>query len=283
MEEKKIKINVDKVSVNSLRFNDTRYIISFSMTNIKNKFSLAIENSTDILSIGLLNKKKIINVKYYNASDQFNEKDDMFLNINNFVKETKLDLDDIYSLYVGCGPGSFTNIRKLLTFARGLRISIKNFKRKKKLFSLGINSLSAFAYEYFLDVNSFRAKFVLPTIATNCGDYYAQLFSQEKNLNNSINAVSPIVCLTPEKFESFLSKYTNDNKDTIILGLETLKLKNFKLISKNLNRPSALFIAKIGLEIEKQEKDTKKLIIDKNLYNIDFLPIYAKKPNIRKK
>ena len=71
------------------------------------------------------------------------------------------------------------------------------------------------------------------------------------------------------------------------------KLEEWKLVadgerqhrrSSPCSSPSAaLFIAKIGLEIEKQEKDTKKLIIDKNLYNIDFLPIYAKKPNIRKK
>ncbi len=241
------------------------------MTKIYKQYSLSLESDPHKFSIGLLNKNKIVKVKSFNLDNHKEDKDNMFLRINNFFKTTKLNIKDISSLYVGCGPGSFTNIRKTLSLAIGLKVSISSFSNKE-LFIIGINSLSAIAYQYFLSSNFSIRKLVLATIDTNCGDYYIQLFSQKKLLR-SITAISPILCMKPEKFEHFLCNYTCDSNDVTILGSEKSTIKNF-------NFPSAYYVANIGVEIERQEKQKKSFVIDRNLYNLEFIPIYAKNPNI---
>ena len=253
------------------------------MTKINKQLSLSIESNHDILSIGLLNKNKIIKVKSFNSDDHLEDTENMFLSINNFFKTTQLNVDDIKSLYVGCGPGSFTNIRKALSLAIGLKVSVLSLSDKKELFITGINSLSAIAYQYFLNTNFSNKKLVLSTIDSKCGDYFIQLYSHQKNSTKSIIALSPILCMIPERFKYFLRNYTSDISNVIILGSHNSKLNKSKLDLKYCNLPSAHCIANIGLEIERQEKENEKFVIDKNLYNLDFVPIYAKNPNIVKK
>ncbi len=253
------------------------------MTNINKQFVLSIESSPKLLSLALLNKNKIIKVKSFNLENQLDDKDNMFIYLKSFIKNTQLNLNDIKSLYVGCGPGSFTNIRKILSFAIGLKVSILSCNKNKNIFVAGINSLSAIAYQFFLKTNYTKTKFFLPTIDTKCGDYYMQLFSKQLNDFKSIKPLSPIVCITPKKVEQFLKEYTNENSHVTILGLENSNLNKLKFDFKNYDIPSAYLIANMGLDIEKQEKENKKLLIDKSLYNLNLIPIYAKNPNIHKK
>ena len=76
------------------------------MTKINKQLSLSIESNHGILSIGLLNKNKIIKVKSFNSDDHLEDTENMFLSLNNFFNTTQLNVEDIKSLYVGCGPGS---------------------------------------------------------------------------------------------------------------------------------------------------------------------------------
>ena len=104
------------------------------------KFSLAIDGSTNILSVAILDKIKLVKVKHYKTLNQIKEIDDYFININDFFNQ-QFEID---SLYIGCGPGSFSGLRKTISFAQAYKFSSIQ-RSEEKFFSLGINSLATLA------------------------------------------------------------------------------------------------------------------------------------------
>ena len=131
--------------------------------NSKNKkFSLAIDGSTNILSIAILDKIKIVKVKHYKLQNFFNF-DDYFVNICDFLKKEY----NFNSLYVGCGPGSFSGVRKTISFAKALK-----FSKGEKFSVIGINSLAALAYNYVETYQSKKSQSKHPVVLVGKGVMY---------------------------------------------------------------------------------------------------------------
>ena len=124
-EEKKIKYTITKSNF-LLIFLKYLGINEFNMINTFNNYSLAIEGSTKKVSIAILNKKKIIKVKYYQSKSNYEDHDTFFVTFTEFLNDSKINVREISSYYVGCGPGSFTGIRKVVAFVKALIIS--NFR-----------------------------------------------------------------------------------------------------------------------------------------------------------
>ena len=59
--------------------------------------------------------------------------------IKTFLKDNSISFGDVSFLAVGCGPGSFTGIRSVISTALGITISNSHIK------SIGINSLAGLA------------------------------------------------------------------------------------------------------------------------------------------
>ena len=95
---------------------------------------IALETSSNNLSLTLLNKEHVIK----NISVPFkNELSEIIVpTINKFLKDNSILFDHVSFLAVGCGPGSFTGIRSVISAALGVKISYNHIK------SIGINSLA---------------------------------------------------------------------------------------------------------------------------------------------
>ena len=87
---------------------------------------ISIETSTSDLSLTLLNKKSILNHTSIPIKNELSEI--IVSTIKMFLKDNFITFDDIYSLAIGCGPGSFTGIRALISTALGVTISKTHIK-----------------------------------------------------------------------------------------------------------------------------------------------------------
>lgn len=99
---------------------------------------LSADTSTENLSLALMEDDKIIK-KYHSTIERSG--DYLFTGINEFLKSSNIQIDEVDLFAVGLGPGSFT----------GLRIGLCCFKTfafcmHKPL--IGINSFDALAYQF---------------------------------------------------------------------------------------------------------------------------------------
>ena len=247
--------------------------------NSKNKkFSLAIDGSTNILSVAILDKIKLVKVKNYNNFNQFDEIDDYFININDFFNQ-EFEID---TLYVGCGPGSFTGLRKTISFAQAYKFS--NIQRsEQKFFSFGINSLATLAF-CFTQNNPFsNTKFLLSLIDTGCNDYFGQLYSTDKNKYNlPIMPLSKIKILSIGDLNFFFNNYRIKKDEVAILGLsEIIAKKNsidFNCLYDGYKFPSADNLGKMGCIIKNNFFKLKNNFSEFDFFNYDLYPIYARAP-----
>ena len=192
------------------------------MSNKIKSFSLAIDGSTNILSIALLDKIKVLKVKHFNFSSKVKDIDDYFISIMNFFNQ-QFQID---SLYVGCGPGSFSGLRRTISFAKAFQLAQK--KGKNSIFSsIAINSLAALPYKISEKKKLVDFDYLLSVIDSKCNDFFAQLYSTKKNTYNlPILPISKITTLTTDKFDSFVESHSIEKKRVGIIGLPDEKINN---------------------------------------------------------
>ena len=94
----------------------------------------SIETSTTNLSVTLLSNNQVINKVSIKIKNELSEI--IIPTIKKFMKNNSITFKSITFLVVGCGPGSFTNVRTLISAAKGIYLSNKHIK------ILGINSLA---------------------------------------------------------------------------------------------------------------------------------------------
>ena len=75
-----------------------------------------------------------------------------------FLKDNLISFDDISFLAVGCGPGSFTGIRAIISTALGITVSKSHIK------SIGINSLAGLAMSALQEAKTLKVKYVISSI-----------------------------------------------------------------------------------------------------------------------
>ena len=247
--------------------------------NSKNKkFSLAIDGSTNILSIAILDKIKIVKVKHYKNFNQIHEIDNYFTNITDFFNH-EFEIDTIY---VGCGPGSFSGLRKSISFAQAYKFS--NIHRtEQEFFSIGINSLACLAYGFKQNNPSSDSKFLLSLIDTGCNDYYGQLYSTENNKYNlPIIPISKIKILSIYDLNLFFEAYSLKKDEIAILGLSDIIAKknniDFNCLDVGYKFPSAENIGRMGYIIRNSFFKSNQSFSELDFFNYDLFPIYARAP-----
>ncbi len=238
---------------------------------------ISIETSTSDLSFTLLNKNCILD----HLSIPFkNELSEIIVpTIKKFLNDNLISLDDISFLAVGCGPGSFTGIRAIISTALGITASKSHIK------SIGINSLAGLAMSALQEAKTLKVKYVISSIDSKNDDLFLQLFkiNYTKNILLPIVAVSNIDTIKIKKLHSYFVINNLILTEVLFVGHNSNIAKN---IIKNLNvstnstqHPDSLGVGKLASCII-----SNKISINKITYAFNkFKPIYARSAQINLK
>ena len=145
---------------------------------------ISIEASTSDLSLTLLNKNRILSHISIPIKNELSEI--IVPTIKIFLKDNLISFDDISFLAVGCGPGSYTGIRAVISTALGITVSKSHIK------SIGINSLAGLAMSTLQEAKTLKFKYVISSIDSKKDDLFLQLFK----INYTKNKLLPIVAIS---------------------------------------------------------------------------------------
>ena len=238
---------------------------------------ISIETSTSDLSITLLNKESVLNHISIPFKDELSEI--IVPTIKMFLKDNLISFSDISFLAVGCGPGSFTGIRAIISTALGITISNSHIK------SIGINSLAGLATSALHEVKILKLKYIISSIDSKKGDIFVQLFK----INNIKKKSLPIVAISnidTIKIEKLYNYFVINNlilKEVLFVGHQSNIAKNVienLNVSKNsIQHPDSLGVGKLASCII-----SNKISINKTIFTFDkFKPIYARSAKINLK
>ena len=238
---------------------------------------ISIETSTSDLSLTLLNTESILSHISIPIKNELSEI--IVPTIKMFLKDNFISFDDISFLAVGCGPGSFTGIRAIISTALGITISKSHIK------SIGINSLAGLAMSALQEAKTLKVKYVISSIDSKKDDLFLQLFK----INYTKNKLLPIVAIgniDTIKIEQLYNYFVINNlilTEVLFVGHQSNIAKN---IIENLNvsknstqNPDSLGVGKLASYII-----SNKISINKTTYSFDkFKPIYARSAQINLK
>ena len=117
---------------------------------------ISLETSTSEFSLSLLNTESILNHISIPIKNELSEI--IVPTIKMFLKNNFISFNDISYLAVGCGPGSFTGIRAIISTALGITISNIHIR------SIGINSLAGLAVSVLQEAKILKVKYVISSI-----------------------------------------------------------------------------------------------------------------------
>ena len=238
---------------------------------------ISIETSKSVLSISLLNKENVINHISVPFKDELSEI--IVPTIKMFLQDSLISFCDVSFLAVGCGPGSFTGIRSLISTASGITISNNHIK------SIGINSLAGLAMSALQEAKILNLKYIISSIDSKKDDLFLQLFQ----INNTKNKSLPILAKTNidsikiEKLDNYFFINALTSKNVLFFGHQSSiaekKIDNLN-VSKNLKQyPDSLGIGKLASCIISNEISIKNNIFAFN----KFKPIYVRSAQINLK
>ena len=238
---------------------------------------ISIETSASDLSLTLLNINSILSHISIPIKNELSEI--IVPTIKMFLQDNLITFDDVTYLAVGCGPGSFTGIRSVISTALGITISNNHIK------SIGISSLAGLAMSAINETKKLKLKYIISCIDTKKSDLYVQLFK----VNNTKNFFLPIVAISDIntiKIEELCNYLVINNiivKDVLFVGYYSNVAKQLvdKLyVSSNLIQyPDSLGVGKLASLIIKN-----KISINKTLFAFDkFKPIYVQSAQINLK
>ena len=204
---------------------------------------LSIETSTSNLSLTLLINNRVINKVSIQIKNDLSEI--IIPTIKKFIKDNSITLLNISLLVVGCGPGSFTGIRAVISAAKGIYLSNKHMK------IIGINSLAGLAMSALIEAKNINVQYIIASIDTKRDDLFFQLF--RVNSNERLLPFSAINSIQPIKIEN-LNDYIAENKLVteeffcvgFISKLLKNKLTNIKFSKELIQTPDALWVGKLG-------------------------------------
>ena len=238
---------------------------------------ISIETSISDLSLTLLNTESILSHISIPIKNELSEI--IVPTIKMFLKDNFISFDDISFLAVGCGPGSFTGIRAIISTALGITVSKSHIK------SIGINSLAGLAMSALQEAKTLKVKYVISSIDSKKDDLFLQLFK----INYTKNKLLPIVAISnidTIKIEKLYNYFVINNlilTEVLFVGHQSNTAKN---IIENLNvsknstqNPDSLGVGKLASCII-----SNKININKTTYAFDkFKPIYARSAQINLK
>ena len=237
----------------------------------------SIETSTSDLSLTLLNNNSVLSHISIPIKNELSEI--IVPTIKMFLKDNFISFDDITFLAVGCGPGSFTGIRAIISTALGITISKSHIK------SIGINSLAGLAMSALQEAKTLKVKYVVSSIDSKKDDLFLQLFkiNYTKNKLSPIVAISNIDTIKIEKLYNYFVIYNLISTEVLFVGHQSDMAKNiieYLNVSKNSTQhPDSLGVGKLASCLI-----SNKISINKTTYAFDkFKPIYARSAQINLK
>ena len=238
---------------------------------------ISIETSTSDLSLTLLKKESVcshISVPFKNELSEI-----IVPTIQMFLKENLISFGDISFLAVGCGPGSFTGIRSIISAALGITISYSHIK------SIGVNSLAGLAMSALYEAKSLKLKYIISSIDSKKDDLFLQIFqiSEIKNKSLPIVAISEIETVKIENLYNYFVINNLNLEDALFIGYQSKiakKMIDSLNVSKNLiQHPDSLGVGKLASCII-----LNKFSINKITFAFDkFKPIYVRSAQINSK
>lgn len=155
---------------------------------------LLIETGTDICSVGIARDGELLSLRESDQGRDHAKKVALF--VDELLRETGLQPDELDAVAVGMGPGSYTGLRIGVSFAKGLCYGLG-----KPLIAVGsLDSLAAVAREDFeagiLDIEHWEQARLCPMVDARRMEVYTQIFDTE---GKPLTEVSAEV-ITPESF-----------------------------------------------------------------------------------
>ena len=238
---------------------------------------ISIETSTSNLSLTLLNNENVINHISISFNNELSEI--IVPTIKMFLEENHITFGDIFFLAVGCGPGSFTGIRSIISTALGITISNSHIK------SIGLNSLAGLAMSAINEAKNLKLKYIISSIDSKKDDLFLQSF----RINDTKNEVLPIVAISNietikiEELYNYLAIKNIILEDILFVGHQSDLVKKIidkVTVSNNLIQyPDSMGIGKLASWII-----INKISINKTLYAFDkFKPVYVRSAQINLK
>lgn len=235
---------------------------------------ISIESSSSDLSVALLGKEILIDRLTVPIKNELSEI--IIPTIKNFLTHNEITFEDISTLVIGCGPGSFTGIRVVVAAAKGIQISNVYMK------VIGINSLAALAMSALEEAREKNCRYIISSIDTKRGDIFAQTFEVNNIVKSEFpfSAINEIEILEIQYLKNYLSTHKLITKNVLFIGhnSELLKNKILKLktsIQDNQNS-NALSAGKLALHFIDKNIDFKNTGI---IFN-RLKPIYIRHPEI---
>ena len=165
------------------------------MENI-NKNSLIIFGYSEMLTLALLVNSKLVKVKDFNILEDNNE-DIFFKIISNFISNKACFNNVFYS----CGPGSFTTIRRVISFIKALKI---NFSSKTKYIGLNHLFIIACYLNYKFKIND--QEYVI-SILNHSKDYFIQIYKKKKRSFFFLDSLTDIKKIELDAINTYLEKF----------------------------------------------------------------------------
>ena len=238
---------------------------------------ISIEGSTNNLSLALLKNDFVISNETLNIKNELAQV--IVPTISFFLKKNSISINQLSTIIVGCGPGSFTGIRTVIAAAKGIVFSNNNLQ------SIGVSGLAGLAMSVVDEALKNNIKYIISMIDTKRDDVFLQLFklNDQDKLLFPFRVVNEIEVIKIEHINEYLSKYNLSSKDILFVGHKSSSINsNFINIktSKNLCQyPNAIWVGKLALYLLNgfEKIDNTVIAFDK------VEPIYVRSPEINKK
>lgn len=147
---------------------------------------LCIETGTDVCSVGIARDGELLSLRESDEGRDHARKVAVF--VDELLRETGIDPDELDAVAVGKGPGSYTGLRIGVSFAKGLCYGLK-----KPLVAIGsLDALVEVAREDYeagiLSVEDWDRALLCPMVDARRMEVYAQVFDAEGVAQTEVSA-----------------------------------------------------------------------------------------------
>ena len=235
---------------------------------------ISIESSSSDLSVALLEKERLIDRLTIPVKNELSEI--IIPTIKNFLTHNGITFKDISTLFIGCGPGSFTGIRVVIAAAKGIQISNDYMK------VIGINSLAVLAMSVLEEAREKNCRYIISSIDTKRGDIFVQTFEVNNIVKSEFpfSVINEIEILEIQNLKNYLLTHKLITKNVLFTGHNSELLKNkiinLKTSMQDNQNSNALSAGKLALHFIDKNIDFKNTGI---IFN-SLKPIYIRYPEI---
>ena len=201
---------------------------------------LAIESSTDWLSVALLRGEEVQALQEHEDSRQHASA--LLPTIDAILVQEGLKLDDLDAIGVSTGPGSFTSLRIGLATVKGLAF-------ERELVGIGVSTLEAMALSVLEDVSRDGACEVVALLDARRGEWYAGGWSQSGGPGSLPDATLPEGLYAPRQLAQDLGS------EALVMtpepaawrrDFEALSVRLAEVIEGRVARPRAEWVGRLA-------------------------------------